>query len=261
MISPFAVEIAEGPVDGEAEILIAPGQRQGIGLDGEIVVRQQQLLRVLALLDQGLEDVAVGEIGRDLPASSIASPSAWVLADKTSAVTFRSSGELRKASSVVVSPRTPILRPAMACRLWGPSARIRSEAPSTKVGDREIDNLAARESGRGGFAEKVGLALLDRARSGRRRHRHIDDIEARQGELLGQALGHGAADLDDIALRLGAAGLEGEGRRIRAKCDAKRLVLAQAVENAGSSIRRPARRPPPSPSRRWPMRRRIFSAS
>ena len=52
--------------------------------------------------------------------------------------------ELLRASSVVVSPNTPILRPAMACRLCGPSMRIRSEAPSTKVAS-EKSTISRRE--------------------------------------------------------------------------------------------------------------------
>src|SRR5271166_5497190 len=48
-----AIDVAERPVDGEAKLLVAAGQRKGIGLNRQIVLGQHQFAGCLAVLDQG----------------------------------------------------------------------------------------------------------------------------------------------------------------------------------------------------------------
>ena len=134
-----AVKPRQRAIDQQAERAVVARQGERVGLVAEVLLAELEA-RPAALVENGRDDGAVGEIGVDLVVGQKVDAGAVIAApERSSALRLSSPSDSRSTCSVVVPPSTPIRLPARSSNRLAPACSVRYStlAPSRNVGSEK----------------------------------------------------------------------------------------------------------------------------
>ncbi len=230
---PPPVDVAQRPVDRKTEVLVSPGQGQGVGFERQIIVRKPELRRVLGPAREVGENRPVGEIGGDAAVFQHLDPIVMGLGGDD----FRADVPVSERVAQAPLGGRAGEHPDFLAGKFGEAARSfafdQQARPVDEGGDREVHLPPSREGFGRRLAEEISLAGRNDVETGLRRHRNELDLQIGEVELGGEIGRHRAAKIDHEACRIAVGVLVGKRRSVGAHREAKRLRLANRIEHAG----------------------------